>query len=422
MIQQKSIDEVSSIDIAEVIGKYVTLKQKGTDYQGSCPFHKEKTPSFSVSPSRGFYKCFGCGKSGNAIGFVMDFKKLDYISAVKAIADDHNIILLQEKGSNETSEKYNRNELLYSANKLAYGWFTDNLKHPENSVALLYAQSRWNDEMIADFGIGFAPDEWDGLKNWAKDKGIKEDILIETGLLSESKGKRFDYFRNRIIFPIFNAGGRIVGFTGRDFSGNKDAPKYFNTRQTDVFTKGKNLYGLHLASKSIKEKGFAYLVEGNADVIRLHQCGLINTVGSGGTSLTTDQITELKRYAGSVTLIGDSDKPGQAAVVKNGKMIIEAGMFCNVIPLPDDEEKQDPDSFFTDGKQFEVFAAKHLQDYVIWQANSQREKCNSLDVKSNLIDELSYLITRLPVSSHGIYTEQLSKIIKPKKAWEDRIR
>ena len=422
MIQQKSIDEVISLDISDVIGKYVTLTQKGTNYQGSCPFHKEKTPSFSVSPSRGIYKCFGCGKRGNAIGFVMDFKKLDYISAVKAIADEHNIILLQESNSKESIEKFSRNELLYSTNQLALRWFQDNLKQKEYAAALLYAQSRWNDDMIGDFGIGFAPDKWDGLKNWAKANGIKEDILLETGLLSEGKGKRFDFFRNRIIFPIINTSGRIVGFTGRDFSGKKNVPKYFNTRQTDVFTKGKNLYGLHLASKSIKEKGFAYLVEGNADVIRLHQCGLINTVGSGGTSLTVDQISELKRYAGSVTLIGDSDKPGLAAVVKNGKMIIEAGMFCNVIPLPDNDEKQDPDSFFTDGKQFEVFASKHLQDYIIWQANSQREKCNSLDVKSNLIDELSYLITRLPVSSHGIYTEQLSKIIKPKKAWEDRIR
>ena len=422
MIQQKSIDEVISLDISDVIGKYVTLTQKGTNYQGSCPFHKEKTPSFSVSPSRGIYKCFGCGKRGNAIGFVMDFKKLDYISAVKAIADEHNIILLQESNSKESIEKFSRNELLYSTNQLALRWFQDNLKQKEYAAALLYAQSRWNDDMIGDFGIGFAPDKWDGLKNWAKANGIKEDILLETGLLSEGKGKRFDFFRNRIIFPIINTSGRIVGFTGRDFSGKKNVPKYFNTRQTDVFTKGKNLYGLHLASKSIKEKGFAYLVEGNADVIRLHQCGLINTVGSGGTSLTVDQISELKRYAGSVTLIGDSDKPGLAAVVKNGKMIIEAGMFCNVIPLPDNDEKQDPDSFFTDGKQFDVFASKHLQDYIIWQANSQREKCNSLDVKSNLIDELSYLITRLPVPSHGIYTEQLSKNIKPKKAWEDRIR
>lgn len=422
MIQQQSIDEILNIDITEVIGKYVSLKQKGTNYQGCCPFHKEKTPSFSVSPSKGIYKCFGCGKAGNAIGFVMDYKKLDFISSVKVIADDHNIILRLENDSEESRKKANQNELLYATNKLASGWFQDNLMHKENSDALLYVRGRWNDEMINEFGIGFAPDKWDGLRNWAKENGIKEDILLETGLLSESKGKVFDYFRNRIIFPIFSINGRIAGFTGRDFSGNKDTPKYFNTRQTDIFTKGKILYGFHSAFKSIKEKGFAYLVEGNADVIRLHQLGKSNTVGSGGTSLTRDQISELKRYTASVTLIGDSDKPGQAAIVKNGKMILEAGMFCNVIRLPDEEGKQDPDSFFTGGDQFDEYASNNVQDYIIWQAHTQREKCKSLDLKSKVIDELSYLITRLPATSHEIYTEQLGNMIKPKKAWVDRIR
>ena len=162
----------SKLDIVEFIRGYVTLAPAGKNFKGLCPFHKEKTPSFSVSPSRGIYKCFGCGKRGNAIGFVMDFKKLDYISAVKAIADDHNIILLQEANSKEANEKYNRGELLYSANQLALQWFQDNLKQKEYVTALMYAQSRWNDDMIGDFGIGFAPDKWDGLKNWAKANGI----------------------------------------------------------------------------------------------------------------------------------------------------------------------------------------------------------------------------------------------------------
>ena len=295
MIEQQSIDEILNLDITEVIGKYITLKRKGTNHQACCPFHKEKTPSFSVSPAKGFYKCFGCGKAGNVIGFVMDFKKLDYISAIKAIAANHNITLVETIQSKESKGKYDHNERLYLVNKLALGWFQENLMLKENVAAHLYAQSRWNDEMISEFGIGFAPDKWDGLKIWAKNNNIKEDILIEIGLLSESKGKRFDYFRGRIIFPIFNLNGRIIGFTGRDFSGKKDAPKYFNTPHTDIFTKGKNLYGFHSASRSIKEKGVAYLVEGNADVIRLHQIGKINAIGSGGTSLTRDQISELKR-------------------------------------------------------------------------------------------------------------------------------
>lgn len=422
MIKQESIEEVQNLEIADVIGRYVTLTNKGTNYQGNCPFHNEKTPSFSVSPSRGMYKCFGCGKAGNAIGFVMDFKKIDYISAVKSIAADHNITLLHENDSNENREKFNRSESLYSANKLALGWFRENLKQKENERALQYAQGRWSDEMIGDFGIGFAPDSWDGLKSWATRNGIKEDILLETGLLSESKGKRFDYFRNRLIFPVMSTNGRVLGFTGRDLSGSKDAPKYFNTPQTEIFSKGKILYGIHLAAKSIKEKGFAYLVEGNADVIRLHQIGRTNSIGTGGTSLTRDQIAELQKMTGSVTLIGDSDKPGQAAVVKNGKLIIESGMFCNIIPLPTGEGKHDPDSFFTDSDQFDSYANKNTQDYIIWQAVQQHEKCRNADVKSRLVDELAYLITRLPATSHEIYTEQLGKLLKPKKAWVDRIR
>ncbi|MEI7526519.1 MAG: DNA primase [Mariniphaga sp.] len=422
MIQQISIDEVNSLDISEVIGKYITLNRKGANYHGQCPFHKEKTPSFSVSPAKGIYKCFGCGKAGNSIGFVMEFKQLDFISAVKAIANDHNIIIHQEMETKETRERFTRSEQLYSANKLAQTWFAENLREKENATALEYAQGRWNDETIADFGIGFAPDKWDGMKLWAKTKGISESILVETGLLSESNGKFFDSFRNRLIFPIFDRSARIVGFTGRDFFGKKDTPKYFNTRQTEIFTKGKILYGYHLAIKSIKEHGFAYMVEGNADVIRMHQIGIANTVGAGGTSLTRDQISELKSRTDSLTLIGDSDKAGQAAVIKNGKMIIESGLFCNVIELPNGEDKQDPDSFFTSVAHFDTYATENIQDYIIWQANSQRKKCNNPDIKSKLINELSFLISKLPVSSHDIYIEQLSGIIKPKKAWEDRIR
>ena len=421
MIQQQSIDEILNIPINQVIAKYVNLKQKGINYKGLCPFHKENTPSFSVSPSKGIYKCFGCGESGNAISFIMNFKNKDFISAIRAIANDHGINILTEKDSKEASEIYNQNELLYSANKIAFEWFQKNLMRKENSSVLAYVQKRWNDDMISEFGIGFAPDDWNGLKNLAKGKGISEGILLETGLISESKGKRFDYFRNRIMFPISDRNGRIVGFTGRVFSEGKSVPKYFNTPQTAIFSKGKVLYGLHLAYRFIKEKKSVILVEGNADVIRLHQIGKVNVVGSGGTSLTKEQISELKRYARTVTLIGDSDNPGQAAVLKNGKMIIEAGMFCRVIQLPDDKGKQDPDSFFTTREQFDDYELKHAQDYIIWQANSKRENLSGPEMKYNLIEELSYLISCLPADSHEIYKDELGKIIKPKKLLHDRI-
>jgi len=418
MIPQQTIDEILNLDITEVIGRYIKLTRKGTNHQGSCPFHQEKTPSFSVSLSKGIYKCFGCGKSGNAIGFVMEFKKTDFISAIKMIAGDHNIILPQEENTQQDTDQYKHRESLFAVNKMAVAFFRDNLLKDEKALA--YVRSRWNDEVIGDFLIGYAPDGWDNLKKWSKEQGIREEILMEAGLLLESKGKVFDYFRSRIIFPILNRTGRVVGFTGRDFSGDENAPKYFNTRETEIYTKGMVLYGYHSAYRAIKEKKYAHLVEGNPDVIRMHQIGKLNTIGTCGTSLTPDQIAEIKKYTESVTIIGDSDKAGQAAVIRSGKMIIESGMFCNVIELPSDG-KHDPDSFFTDGDQFDEYAKKHMQDYILWLAINRQNKAKSPDLKTKLIDELSDLITRLPKNSHQVYIEQLCGIIKPKKAWQDRI-
>lgn len=422
MIQQQSIDEVLGLNILDVIGKYVALKPKGIHHVGTCPFHQEKTPSFSVSASKGIFKCFGCGKYGNAIGFVMELKKLDFIPAVKAIAADHNITLLQEASSPEANLSYQKKEQLYAVNRFALSWFRENLGQVENSIALAYLKSRWNDESISEFALGFAPDQWDGLKKQAQANGFSEEILLEAGLLSESKGKRFDYFRGRVIFPILSAQGRVTGFTGRDLSGQADVPKYFNTKQTEIFSKGKNLYGLNLAARSIKEKGFAFLVEGNGDVIRLHQIGKPNTVGSGGTALTTEQIGELKSRCTSVTLIGDSDPAGKAATLKNGKLIIRQGLFCNVVCLPDEDGKQDPDSFFTDEAQFDQFVKTNSKDFIFWLAETAQASCKNPEGRFRVMEDLTYLITRLPANSHDLYIEQLSKHIRPKKAWQDKIK
>jgi DNA primase catalytic core len=419
MIPQQTIDEILNLDIIEVIGRYVKLTRKGTNHQGLCPFHGEKTASFSVSGPKMMFKCFGCGKSGNAIGFVMEYKKVDFVEAVKIIGADHGISVKQEESTKEDDEQYKHRENLYAANKLAAGYFRENLLKDEKALA--YVKGRWGDDVMADFNLGYSLAGWDNLKKWAVGQGMREDILLETGLLTESKNKTFDYFRDRIIFPIMNRTGRIVGFTGRDFSGDKDAPKYFNTRETDIYAKGKVLYGYHSAYRSIKEKKYVHLVEGNPDVIKMHQIGKLNTVGTCGTALTSEQIAELKKHTESVTIIGDSDKAGQLAVMRSGKMLIEAGMFCNVIELPTDE-KNDPDSFFTDGDQFDEYAKEHIRDYILWLAIARQNKCKSPDLKSKLIDELSDLITRLPSSSHQLYIEQLSQIIKPKKAWQDRIK
>lgn len=419
MISQNTIDEILNLDISEVIGRYVKLTRKGINHQGICPFHQEKTPSFSVSPARNMYKCFGCGKSGNAIGFVMDFKKTDFVTAVKTIAGEHGIGIVEDK-SPADDEKYKRRESLYAVNALAAGFFIKNLELDENARA--YIGKRWDAAVISDFQIGFAPPQWDSLRKWAKTQGFREEILLDVGLLSESKGKVFDTFRNRVMFPLLNRSGRVIGFTGRLLNEDPGAPKYLNTRETEIYSKGRALYGYAFACASVRKSSSVYLVEGNPDVLKLHQIGKVNTVGTCGTALTREQIDELKKYATSVTIIGDSDKAGQAAVIRSAKMIIEAGMFCKVVSLPADGGKHDPDSFFTDADQFDEYARDNTHDFIIWSAHMNKTKATAPDQKTKLIEELADLIVHLPENAHQVYVEQLGQIIRPKKAWQDQIR
>jgi DNA primase len=423
MIPPIVIDQILRLEAADVLAKYVSFKKRGSTYQACCPFHNEKTPSFSTNPKTNRYKCFGCGKSGNVIDFVMEFKKVEFPAACQIIAQDHNIIIPREEVNEEQQKKYNHLQSLYTVTRMAMDFFKETLYKPENALALNYCKGRWKEETLNDFCIGYAPRGWDNLKSWSKEKGIKEDYLLEAGLLTESKGKVFDSFRDRIIFPILNRTGRVVGFTGRDFSGDKDAPKYFNTRETPLYTKGNELFGLHAAYKSMKEKGFVYLVEGNADVLKLHELGRINTICTCGTSLTTEQIEKIKKDTDSVTLIGDSDQAGKNAVIKSAKMIIQAGMYCNVIPLPFiDDKKEDPDSFFTSADQFDDYSKEQARDFVFFLAETRKDKCKNPDLKSRLIDELSMLVTMLPASSHSLYIEQLGKMIPTKKHWQDGIK
>ena len=352
----------------------------------------------------------------------MEYKKVDFPQACIDIASQQNIIIPKEERTDEEKKEDGKRQALFTVSKMACEWFQKNLNDPENKKAKEYVLGRWSEEIVREFAVGFAPDWWGNLKEWAQKKGIHEDLLLEAGLITESKGKRFDFFRNRIMFPVFNRTGQVIGFSGRDLSGSDDAPKYVNTRETEIYKKNRMLYGINSAWKSIREKGYAHLVEGNPDVIRLHQLGKFNTVGTCGTSLTKEHIEELKKYAPAVTIVGDGDKAGQVAVIKSGRMIVEAGMFCNVIPLPVGEEKVDPDSYFKDGDTFDDYAKENVRDYIIFTAHSRRDKCKNPDLKSKLIDDLSGLIVNLPSSSHQLYIEQLSEIIKPKKAWQDRIK
>ena len=424
MIPQSTIDQLIGIPIVDIIGKYVKLKKKGTTWEACCPFHQEKSPSFKVFPKTNTYKCFGCGAGGNGIAFIMAKEGITFPEACRSLASGHGIHIKEEEQSNEQKAAQNHAESLYVVNSLAASYFTSQIYDPANKPALEYALSRWTEETIKLFEIGYAPDTWDGFIQFARQSGIKMEILLEAGLIRESENKQghlYDFFRGRLIIPIQTKFGRISGFTARAMTADQK-PKYLNTPETAIFHKGKSLFGLGPAQSAIKEKGSVYLVEGNADVIRLHQCGIHETVGSSGTALTLDQIKEIKRLCNSVTIIGDTDGAGVKATEKSARLIIGEGMNCNLIRLPSGDAKADPDSFFTDEEQFRNFAKANSKDYIMDLALSWSKKSDSTETKLRAIADITSLIVKLSLDSHLLYIDQVSRLIKPKKAWQDKLK
>lgn len=419
----ESIDRVRDLPIENVISKYVTLKQKGANLIACCPFHDEKTPSFVVTPAKNIFKCFGCGEGGDGIAFVMKKEGLDFIDAAKSIAKQNNIDWPEKPLTDEQRKQHSHKEAIREANKIAAAWFEKNLYLPENKQYLDYALSRWDEKTLRDFSIGYAPDNSNALENYCKSIGVKRDILIDAGLIkvsSRDHTSTFDYFRNRLIVPIKDHLGRFAGFTGRAF--NPKDPKYFNTAANEVFSKGNILFGFDVARKHIRERKQAILVEGNADIIRLHEINILHSVASQGTALTDQHINMLRDICDSVTIIGDNDSAGIKAVVTNAKALLKAGIFVNVVPLPDDHDnKIDPDSYFTSKEQYNKFATENIVSFLIWYTNSRKNNIKSSDGEARLINEISELLVCLPDGTRDLQVEQLARIIKPKMVWSKAI-
>jgi len=426
-IPDEDIQSVKDLPINEVIEKYFPLTKNGAGYKALCPFHKEKTPSFNVTPSKDRFKCFGCGEAGDAIAFVKKYKQLTYPEAIKEIGRNHGIEIHEEELSEEASTIHKREDELYNVNQWASKWFASQLQLPEHATALEYVKSRWDDESIDVFNLGFVPDGWNNLLPAAKKEGYKEDLLLEAGLIKkkENNGKEsiFDTFRNRVIFPISDRRG-IAGFTSRCLPDKPQEPKYLNTGDNLVYHKSNILYNLPAASRYIKEQKNAYLVEGNADVIRLSQIGICNCVAISGTSMTAGHIEALKKITPCITLIGDTDKAGQDSVSRSAKLIIESGMYCKIITLPEGEEKQDADSFFKNKATFDEYdVAPHKKDYILYLG--EKEKKDDMDPNQGavLIKTLAELIYRLPQLSHTGYINGVTKILDlNKKDLKDSIK
>jgi DNA primase len=379
-------------DIVEVISEYLPLKKKGKSYTALCPFHPEKTPSFSVSQERQIYHCFGCGKGGNVYTFLMEHEKLSFFESLKLLAKRANISLPKKTSDQKISETLDQ---LFYANQVANEYFRDSLKHSKKAKD--YLQSRgFSSETIEVFSLGYTPAEWEGLIRFSKEKDLKPEILLSAGLVVEKEKKAgwYDRFRDRVTFPIFNLSQKIVGFGGRIIE-EKDEPKYLNSPESPIYHKGKILYGLNVSKDLIRDKKAAVLVEGYIDLISLYQSGIKNVVAPLGTSFTQDQARLLSRYAEKVYLLFDSDRAGESAVFRSADLLFDSEMEMMIVVLPSGE---DPDSFVRKhglkGMDQKLREAKSFIDY---KKDSLPAEFNSLPMKEQegIIKELAETASRI---------------------------
>lgn len=375
-ISEEILEKIKSQnDIVDVISERVRLRKSGRNFTGLCPFHNEKTPSFSVSQEKQIYKCFGCGEAGNVISFVMKEKNLPFIEAVKYLANRANIPL--EMNNGERSKAAKKKDLLYRVNVEAAKFFFSNLMNNQNAKEY-FLNRGIKEETIKKFGLGFANDSWNSLMFYLRKKGINDTLLEEAGLISvnEEKGRKYDRFRNRVMFPVFDYQGRVIGFGGRVLDDSK--PKYLNSPETLVFQKGTNLYGLNFALKHNMSERYFVIVEGYMDLISLHQYGITNVVASLGTALTINQARLLKRYADKVIISYDADMAGQMATLRGLEVLRTAGFDVRVLNIP---QGKDPDEYVrSNGK--EAFlklinSAEPLIDYRMKKAEEGIDFKNS---------------------------------------------
>jgi DNA primase len=397
MINPKSVQEViDAARIEEVVGDFVQLKRRGSSMIGLCPFHGERTPSFNVSPVRGIYKCFGCGKGGNAINFVMEHESLTFPEAIRYVAKKYNIELEETVVSQEFIAEKQAADSLIVLNEYAQRHFETQLFETDlgKSVGLSYFKQRgFREETIRKFGLGYAPDRTDELTKLAQKDQFKLEQLQKLGLTS-AQGR--DFFRNRVMFTIHSVVGKPIAFAGRIMQKDAHAPKYINSPETEVYTKSKVLYGIFFAKREIQKRDECILVEGYTDVISLHQAGIEHVVASSGTSLTVEQIRLIKRYTTNIKIIYDGDAAGIKAALRGLDMVLEEDMNVKIVLLPNGE---DPDSFVqrVGATAFEEFIKTSAKDFILFKTNLLLEEAAGDPIqKSKLIKDIVSSIARIP--------------------------
>ena len=425
MIPRETVSRIfETAKIEEVVGRYVNLKRRGANLIGLCPFHNEKTGSFNVSPSKGIFKCFGCSKAGNAIGFIMEIEQCSYVEALKMVASMYNIPVEERQLSDEDKQKQDDRESMLVVNDFANKWFQEQLTQTSEgtAIALAYLRQRGlRDDIIKLFQIGYAPEK---TKFWevAKKAGYNEKYLLNdpvnppyigTGICAKSQdGRLYDRFRGRVIFPFISVSGKIVGFAGRILVQNDKAGKYVNSPTSLIYEKHNELFGLYQAKQEISRNDACYLVEGQMDVIQLVQSGIRNVVASGGTALTYQQIRLIHRFTENINLLYDGDKAGIKAAMRGIDMMLEEGLNVRIILLPDGE---DPDSFArkTNAADLQEFLLNNQQDFIRFKTKLLSEEADNDPTKrSEMITTIARSIAMIPdIIKRQVYVKETAALL-----------
>lgn len=400
MIPQETVNRIlDAAQIVDVVGDFVTLKKRGANHMACCPFHNEKTPSFVVSPSKGIYKCFGCGKSGTAVGFVMEHENLSYTEALKYLARKYHIEVVEKEETAEEIAQRQHNESLLLVSEYAGRFFQESLSTPEGqAVGYQYFKSRGlEDDTIRKFGLGWAPVGRKAFSGAARAAGYKEEFLIETGLcIKYDDGNLVDRFHDRVIFPIHSASGRVIAFGGRTLKTDKSVAKYVNSPETEIYVKSRSLYGIWFAKNEMSRQDKCILVEGYLDVISMHQLGITNVVASSGTSLTVEQIRLIRKFTNNVTIIYDGDGAGIKAALRGIGLVLKEGLNVKIVLLPDG---QDPDDFARRHtlEQVRDYIAQNERDFIGFKTDLLLDEAGTDPLKrAGLINDVADTIALIP--------------------------
>jgi DNA primase len=419
MISPQTIQQITSrIDIIDVVGEFVRLKKRGANYLGLCPFHGEKSPSFTVSPSKEIYKCFGCGKSGNTITFLMEHEKYSYTEALRWLAARYNVEIEETQVSDETRQLQQVAESLHIINSFAQKFFSEQLKTEEGeTMALSYLRERgFRENIIEKFQIGYNPEARDSFTKAALANQFSGELLVRAGLTANRNEQLVDNYRGRIIFPIHNNTGKIIGFGARVIGKADKTPKYINTPENEIYVKSKILYGSYFARQAIDKADECLLVEGYTDVVSLHQAGIENVVASGGTSLTVDQLRIVKKYTNNLTIIYDGDSAGVKAALRGLDMALEEGLNVKLVLIPDNE---DPDSYVNKvgATAFKEFIASQKKDFILFQLEVMlKEVGNDVSKKNEVVNQIAETLSKInkaeDFTKQQEYIRQCSSLLK----------